>query len=350
MNNTIIDEDVKIVLDSDIEFERFYGKTVLISGANGYVPSYFAYTFMALNDTYDAGIKVIALCRNEIKAKERFAEFVERQDFEILVQDVRNPIETEEKIHFFIHAASPAGKKSRHDDPVNTFESNVLGLRNMLQVAIKNPCEAFLFLSSVDIYGDLPGQGRLCENQIGTVDLLNVRNAYSCGKRAAEIMSKAYQIEYELPVYIVRPFQIIGPGPDLTDGRLHIDFVSQILKSKKIVLKSDGSAVRSFMYITDAIKAMFVVMEKGNPGEAYNIVSESGEASVRELAEIFSSNAEADVEIEYDISQRTTIEVTEAKSIVIGDSTKLKNLGWSAQISLDEACKRMMNSYGVETK
>ena len=91
-------------------------------------------------------------------------------------------------------------------------------------------------------------------------------------------------------------------------------------------------------------------MEKGNPGEAYSIVSESGEASVRELAEIFSSNAEADVEIEYDISQRTTIEVTEAKSIVIGDSTKLKNLGWSAQISLAEACKRMMNSYGVETK
>lgn len=349
--NRIIVEDVEDIVSGTIPFEKLFGKTVLISGANGYVPAYFVHTFLALNDRKNANIRVLALCRNEVRAKERFLEYPGRDDFRLLIQDVRDPITIDEEVHVFIHAASPAGIKKRHDDPVNTFLANVDGAKNMLELAVKNPCEYFLFISSVDVYGKLEHTERITEEMSGYLDPLNVRNAYSCGKRAAESLCKAYQVSYDLPIFIVRPFQIMGPGPELDDGRLHIDFISQIISKGEIVLKSDGTAVRTFLYLTDAVRAMFYVLFYGIPGEAYNIVTEEGEASVKELADRMASLAAGkSVNVVFDQTKRDTIEVTGALSVVTGDSTKLTALGWKPQHSMADGCERMMRYYGIETK
>lgn len=351
MMNRIISEDAINIIEHNLPFEKFYGKTVLISGANGYVPAYFVHTFIALNKYRDAKIRILALCRNKERAESRFPEYIERDDFELIIQNVCEPIAISEEIHIFIHAASPAGIKKRHEDPVNTFLSNVKGAENMLELARNNPCEYFLFLSSVDVYGRMENNNRLTENVFGHLNPLDVRNAYSCGKRAAETLCKTYQVKYELPIFIVRPFQIIGPGPELDDGRLHIDFISQILERGKIILKSDGSAVRSFMYITDAINAMFYVMLKGKPGEAYNIVSEDGEMSVKKLADVMAANvADKSIEVVFDYEQRNTIEVIGALSVVTGDSSKLMSLGWKCQYSVSEGSARMMDYYGIRVK
>lgn len=349
--NKIIYEDAENIITEDLPYEKFYGKTVLISGANGYVPAYFIHAFIAMNDRKNAGMHILALCRNKDRAKERFSDYIGREDFEFIIQDVCNPISIDREIHIFIHAASPAGIKKRHEDPVNTFLSNVKGSENMLELARKNPCEYFLFLSSVDIYGQMNNADRLKEDMSGYLDPLNVRNAYSCGKRAAESLCKAYQVKYGLPVFIVRPFQIIGPGPELNDGRLHIDFISQIIKKEKIVLKSDGTAIRTFMYITDAINAMFYVMLLGVPGEAVNIVAESGEASVKELADMMAAHvADKHIDVIFDYGQRDAIEVTGALSVVTGDSSKLSSLGWKCRYSVTEGSARMMEYYGIKCK
>lgn len=348
----IIKEDVKNIISADnIPFEKMYGKTVLIAGANGYVPSYFVHTFLALNREKNAGIRVLALCRNEDRARQRFADYLEREDFRIIIQDICNPIELDEEIQIYIHAASPASIKKRYEDPVNTFLANVKGADNMLHSAVQNHCEYFLFLSSVDVYGKMKNHERIKENASGYLDSLNSRNVYSCGKRAAEALCKAYQVKYDLPVYIVRPFQIMGPGPELDDGRLHIDFISQMLRSNAIILKSDGTAVRTFMYITDAIKAMFMVILKGCAGEAYNIVAEEGEASVKELADLMASNiADRKIEVLFDYEKRNSIEVTGALSVVTGDSEKLSALGFRNEYSLVEGSARMMQYYGLNVK
>ena len=349
--NEIIYEDAINIINEKLPYERFFGKTVLISGANGYVPAYFVHAFIAMNDNKNAGVNVLALCRNKGKAEQRFQDYLLRDDFELIIQDVCDPIDVDKEVHIFIHAASPAGIKKRHEDSVNTFLANVKGAENMLELARKNPCECFLFLSSVDIYGQMNNAERLREDMAGYLDPLNVRNSYSCGKRAAETLCKTYQVKYGLPIFIVRPFQIIGPGPELNDGRLHIDFISQIIEKGEIILKSDGTAIRSFMYITDAIKAMFYVMLLGIPGEAVNIVSESGEVSVKELADMMAGMvADKCVEVVFDYEQRSTIEVTGALSVVTGDSTKLRKLGWKCQYSVAEGSARMMEYYGVSVR
>lgn len=349
--NEIIYEDAINIINENLPYERFFGKTVLISGANGYVPAYFVHAFLAMNDYKNAGIKILALCRNKERAEQRFQDYLLRDDFELIIQDVCEPIVVDIEVHIFIHAASPAGIKKRHEDSVNTFLANVKGAENMLELARKKACEWFLFLSSVDIYGQMNNTERLKEDMAGYLDPLNVRNSYSCGKRAAETLCKTYQVKYGLPIFIVRPFQIIGPGPELNDGRLHIDFISQIIEKGEIILKSDGTAIRSFMYITDAIKAMFYVMLLGIPGEAVNIVTESGEVSVKELADMMAGMvADKCVEVVFDYEQRSTIEVTGALSVVTGDSTKLRKIGWKCQYSVAEGSARMMEYYGVSVR
>lgn len=345
----IICDDIEHIIKADLPWEKLYGKTVLISGANGYVPAYFVHTFLRLNDLYHAGMKVYALCRNQKRAEERFADYLGRDDLKLVIQDVCDEIKITETVHVYIHAACPAGIHSRYENPVNTFLSNVKGCENMLTSAIQNPCEFFLFLSSVDIYGKLENSERLREEDCGYLDSMGIRNIYSNSKRAAESLCAAYKEKYDLPINVVRPFQIVGPGPELNDGRLHIDFISQIKKGNQIVLKSDGTAIRSFMYITDAIIAMLTVLLKGQAGEAYNIVDETGECSVKELAEIMASNTtEKEVEVVFDYQQRQNIEVVSALSVVTGDSSKLRQLGFVPSVSLKDGTKRMMLYYGIE--
>ena len=136
------------------DWQKFHNKTILIAGANGYVPQHFVHGFMMRNKMSNENIHVIALCRNENKARERFEEYFDREDFTLLIGDVLEEIKIEKKIDFIIDAASPAGVKISNEDPVATFETNVFGCSNLLKLAQHHHAE-FLYLSSVDIYAEL---------------------------------------------------------------------------------------------------------------------------------------------------------------------------------------------------
>jgi len=347
----IISEDAQTLADSNLPWERLNNKTILITGANGYVPSYFVYSILKRNDLYNSNIRVIALCRDETRALQRFQDYVGRKDFDLHIQDVCEPIQIETLIHFFIHAASPSGYYTRNEKPADTYKANVIGCLNLLELSRKNPVEGFLLISSVDVYGHVFDAERLTEIDYGYLDPLNPQNAYSMGKRASETLCAVYRVQYRIPITIVRPSQILGPGMSLNDGRLHIDFISQLLSSNKIVLRGDGTPKRSFIYITDAIGGMLSVLLKGSSGEAYNVCNEQGEASVLEFAEIMLSvvnkEKKTDFPVEFDITQRELSEVKNTVPCVLSDSCKLRKLGWRPKISLESGVYRIMKFYGV---
>lgn len=344
--NKILKEDAKTIAQADIDWRKFRNKTVLIAGANGYVPQHFVHGFLMRNTLYNENIHVIALCRNEMKAKEKFGEYLERKDFTLLLGDVLDDIDVQGKIDFIIDAASPAGVRISNEDPVATFEANVLGCSNLLKLAKQKEAE-FLFLSSVDIYGETKEE-RCIEERVGILDPLNVRNVYAVAKRAAENLCACYSHE-GVVCKIVRPSQIMGCGIALDDGRLHIDFISQLLNGNEIVLKGDGTPIRSFIYMTDAIIGMLNVMTAGENGQAYNICTESGEASVLELAQLMTSLIkDRPVKVSFNENTRKNdIAVKHAISRVCVSSKKLSELGWKAEVSLEESCRRMMSYYAV---
>jgi len=348
--DSIVTEDSEVIANNNsIPWHKLRNKTVLITGANGYVPSYFVYGLMKRNELYGDEIRVVALCRSKERALKKFACYKNNKNFELIIQNVVDPIEYDQDINYFIHAASPAGYFSRHFKPADTFNANIIGCQNLLELSRKKSVEGFLLLSSVDIYGRNAQVERLTEADYGYLDPVNPRNSYTSSKLAAEGLSLSYFAQYGTPVRIVRPFQILGNGLALDDGRLHVDFISQLISKKSITLKGDGTPLRTFMYATDATIGMLQVLLKGLSGEAYNVCHESGEASVLELAELMLSLLPDGQGVTYDKTQRNSVSVKDAVPIVLGDSTKIRELGFSPTVELKEGVLRIMQAYGLNT-
>jgi nucleoside-diphosphate-sugar epimerase len=342
----IVEEDLKRILSTALPWERFSGKTVLISGANGFVPAYMLETLLYLNETVHARINVVALVRNREKAMWRFAHLVGRTDLSIVVQDVREPFTGPATADFLIHAASQASPKYFATDPVGTFEANVLGTRNMLELAHRSKSQGFLFFSSGEVYGQPADPTRLVkESDYGYLDPLNVRSCYAEGKRAGETLCACWHAQHGVPAKIVRLSHTYGPGMDLHDGRVFADFVANIVAGRNIELKSDGTARRPFCYLADATIAFFLILLKGNNGEAYNVGSAT-QTSILDLAEtlcrIFPEKSC------HVIRQERNPDDQYVPSPVGGfqfDLAKINALGWQATTSIEEGFRRTVESY-----
>lgn len=343
--NPVMKEDIEHIMQAKLPWEKIDNTTILISGANSFLMSYFIFSLLERNRKLGLHTHVIGLCRSRERAWERFRQYNRDSNLELVLQDVTEPVKMEKRIDYCIHAASPAGIFSRHSYPKKTFETNVIGCRNLLEVCRKSQAKRFLFLSSVDVYGKMNTGSRLEETDSGALDTMCPRNAYSYGKRAAEALCAVTRAECGTDFVVVRPFQVYGPGMSLDDGRLHGDFVEQLRRSGKIVLKSDGTARRSFLYLTDFTIALLTALLCGESGEAYNICWEESEASVLELAERYKKAAGGKAAIEFDYDKRKSVEVKEALSCVLGDSGKLRSLGWKPEVSLEEGVMRTWKYY-----
>lgn len=102
-------EDIAAVAQSDmIPWEQLRGKTLLLTGAAGFIGYYLTAALLIRNDLYQDDVTVIALVRNREKAEKRFGPLLKREDLKLIVQDVTDDIAIEEKADFIIHAASQA--------------------------------------------------------------------------------------------------------------------------------------------------------------------------------------------------------------------------------------------------
>ena len=283
----VVREDLSLVIAAPLEWERFRGKSVLISGGNGFLPAYMAETLLYLNSQADMNCNVVCLVRNLPKAKARFAQYSGRSDLSFVVGDVSEPIKVDRRCEFIIHAASQASPRFYGSDPVGTMTANLLGTFNLLQLARNWNSEGFLFFSSGEVYGQVAADKvPTRESDYGYVDILDPRSCYAESKRAAETLVVSYGKQYGIPGVIVRPFHTYGPGMSLDDGRVYADFVSDIVHRRDLSLHSDGKAVRAFCYLGDAITGFFTALLRGEKGQAYNVGNPNAAISVGDLANL----------------------------------------------------------------
>lgn len=345
--NRIVREDLETIVKADIEWSAFDGKTVLITGASGFLPAYLVETLLYLNETIKSRIKIIALVRNKERALSRFDFYKDRQDLEIIEQDVCEPLKTNSKIDFIIHAASQASPKYYGSDPVGTLSANVIGTHNLLSTARDNAVEGFLYFSSGEVYGEvLEDKIPTREDFYGYLDPTNVRSCYAESKRMAETMCVSWFHQFGVPAKIVRPFHTYGPGMQLDDGRVYADFVANVLNGENIIMKSDGSATRSFCYLTDATIGFFTVLLKGENAQAYNVGNDACEISIIELADrIIKLFPEKQLKL---IEQKRSLDTNYIKSQVSRsrpDIGKLAGLGWHPTVSIEQGFRRTVESF-----
>lgn len=339
MTNLIIQQDVENII-GQLNTENCRNKTFLISGATGAIARYFVYTLMELNRKYaDVQCKVVALCRNRQKAEELFKDYKD-SDLIFLIQSVEQKIIYEGKIDYIIHAASNSATRLFYSNPVETSCANIIGTVNLLELAREKKAEGFLFLSSGAIYGDeSQAPSDIREDEYYAIDPLEAGNCYALSKKMAENLCASYYSEFGVPAKIVRIAHTYGPGIDLEDGHVYSDFVKAILNNEDIVIRGSGMQKRAFCYITDAMKAFFLILFSGQSGEAYNMINNSQFISIKELAERLFQG----MDIKKDILVKGK-EEEDCSNQVSLSSEKLEKLGWKPCVDVVEGFSRTVES------
>lgn len=348
----IVDEDVENIIKEfgASEFaDTMKDKTLLVTGASGMIGSYLCYTALKLNELFDTNTKVIACVRHPEKLDDRI-----RYDdhVKVVLQDVVDPFNIEDEVDYIIHAASPASPKIMRDKPVETNLANTLGTINTLKFAKDKNVDAYMFVSSREIYGE-PNEGQeffFEEGPLGQVNPLIPRNGYAEGKKAAENLCVSYKEEYGLNTKIVRPAHTYGPGMSIYDGRVQADFLNDVMHDRDIVMKSDGASIRSYTYISDVISAMFIILLKSKD-VVYNAANIDGKVSIKELAEILVDLApDKKTKLVMDIPKDAPKGTASFTGGII-NSEKLKNeTGWDAHYSVREGFGRTIEHLKDELK
>lgn len=342
----IIQGDLERIVSCPLPWELLFGKTVLISGANGLVPSYILETLLYLNETESAGIHTVAMVRNYDRALRRLGHLVDRSDMTLLVQDVRDTYRGPTTVDFVIHAAGQASPKFYGTDPAGTFSVNVFGTWRMLELAREARSTAFLFISSGEVYGQVQSLAvPVSETLFGPLDPLLVRSCYAEGKRAGETLCACWHSQYNVPTKVVRLAHTYGPRMDPDDGRVFADFVADLVARRDVVLKSNGSARRPFCYLADSTAGIFTVLLRGGKGEAYNLGADS-EISILELANCLCSLfPERGCRVVR--REREPGDPYIPSPVFAGhfDLSKIKALGWQPTTGIEEGFRRTVNSY-----
>lgn len=285
----IIENDiVEIVRRVGSSFERLSGKTLLITGPNGLLGSYLVDTVAYLNDFYlKKPCKVLGLTRSPINKNGRLGHLLNRKDIHLIQHNVVKPLRIKKPVHFVIHAAGKSAPKLFQADPIGTIDVNILGLRWLLELACKDPVESFMFFSSADVYGEpSPENIPTPEEYNGSVFLTSLRACYSESKRCGEVLCLSFYRERKVPVKIVRPFIIYGPGLSPSDPKVMADFIRSVMHGKPITMLGDGKSTRAYCYISDATVAFWKILLSDKNGEIYNVGSNREEISIKEMAEI----------------------------------------------------------------
>ncbi len=347
MRHPVVEEDLQWISRQPVPWPALEGRTVLISGAYGFVVAYLVEALLYRNESSARPTRVLAVVRNQAKAERRFAAYAGRPDLKFLIQDVCDPIEVKEPVDYVIHGASWASPVYYGSQPVGSLLPNVLGTYRLLELARQHRSRGFLFFSSAEIYGR-PDAAHVPtpESFPGSVNPLDVRSCYAESKRMGETMCVSWAHQHQVPARMARIFHTYGPGMALDDGRVFADFVRDIVERRSIRMMSDGRHRRAFCYLADATVALLTIMLKGEVGQAYNMGNDEGEISILELAELVAGLfPERGLRVERVADSHPAGYLRTAIDRACPDTTRLRALGWSPHYSVREGFRRTILSY-----
>lgn len=349
LSNEILSEDVHRICLTPLPWEDLAGKLVLISGGSGFLGSYLVWSlmFLNMNGLLSKPVKVVVLSRNQEKSLRKFSQYLDNENFELIFVDINKTLELELQADYVIHAASQAGINHYYSDPVGTISANIFGTSELLKLAHKSSATNFMYISSGETYGtstDLSPM--LNEESHGALNPMAVRSCYAESKRMGEALCSAWHHQYGLHVTVARTFQTYGPYMNLDNGLVSADFISSILSGRDIVIKSDGSSIRTFLYVVDAITAFFTILLKGEAANAYNVGNSKAPISIAELANcLVEIYPEKKLKIFYENNQSAEIGLSKLIHSSVPNTMKLKKLGWEPNYTVEEGFKRTISSF-----
>lgn len=330
----------------DKELIEFYrDKTFLITGSSGLIGTNVVSMLLDFNKRYACNIKIIAHVLNEDEIENNKVLKNNKELITFVICDIRD-FQYNGNFDYVIHTVGVTGGSKQHiDNPLRTIFVSIDGTRKMLDVCSEKKCSGFIFLSTLEIYGNTGfSSSSISEHDGGFLDPASVRSSYSESKRICETLCVSYHKEYGLPTYIARLTASFGKYVSIKDKRVFAQFAHSIINNSNIVLKSNGLTVRNYCDAEDTARAFLYIMKNGTAGCAYNIANPSTEITIKDLALKFISlfpNKKTKLIFELDDVSKYGYNA-EMRNVLNADC--LLNLGWKPKYTLEDSIIRLVES------
>lgn len=300
----------------------------LVSGGAGFLGSNLVARLIS------EGHSVVVIDNLQTGNRRNLAELEKNANFEFIEHDIIEPLKIAEKFDYILNLACPASPPQYYKDPIKTLETNSIGTKNMLELALKNKAR-FFHTSTSEVYGN-PLEHPQKESYFGNVEPYCKRSCYDEGKRYAEALIWQYRHLCDLNTGIIRIFNTYGPGMDPQDGRVVTNFIRQALEGENITIQGTGEQTRSFCYVDDQIEGMMRMIHSKEEGPIN--IGNPGEFTILELADLIiklsnSKSKIVHVEAASSDPERRRPDITSARN----------KLGWEPKVQLKEGLKKTID-------
>lgn len=303
---------------------------IMVTGAGGFVGRHL------LADLAGAGHEVIAASHRPFEAPA--ASGVE-------IFDMRDPpavagVLERHRPEAVLHLAAQASVRRSWQAPAETYETNVIGASNLLEALKREPTTRVLLVGSAQEYGAARVDRPLRED-----DPLHPASPYAVSKVAQELVGLLYHRELGIPALAARPFNHTGPGQ--SEEYVVGAFCSQIAQIERrerspVMRVGRLDSRRDFLDVRDVVRAYRLLIESGEPGEAYNVAS--GEAHrIGDLLKLLldAAGLAGEVEIVEDAAPRGG-----DPDLLAGDGSKIgAAVGWAPRITIEQSLLDTLDWY-----
>ena len=302
----------------------------MVSGGAGFIGSHLCEALL------NQGMRVLALDNFITGSRENLKALEGHPDFEFKQADVNQGIFLGGDVDYVLHFASPASPPQYDANPIHTLKVGTLGTMNMLGLARAKDA-TFLLASTSEIYGD-PLVHPQPESYWGNVNTIGPRGCYDEAKRAAEAVAMAYHRAHDVDTRIIRIFNTHGPRMQVSDGRAVPNFMAQAIRGEPITVYGDGSQTRSLCYVSDLVRGVLAVLEKGdempvNLGNPHEVTVLQLAQTIVRLAD--STSKIVQLELPVDDPKQRRPDITHAKEL----------LGWEPEVALEDGLRRTLEYF-----
>lgn len=250
------------------------GARLLITGATGFLGRWVLASVLRANSVKNLALKVVCLSRKPEQFLKECPDLALDSAVTLVKSDVRAADLLGQNFTHVIHAAADTSLAADANH-LELSDTIVSGTQQILSLAEKAGCGKVLFLSSGAVYGSQPTHLQsIDEDYIGACKTTTLAATYGQSKRMAEQLCTIYRHSSDMEIKIARCFAFVGPHMSLNGHFAIGNFIEDAVKQRTIVVKGDGSPIRSYLYAADAAAWFLRILVNGGNGAIYNVGSD----------------------------------------------------------------------------